>query len=79
MGKKNCKKDGGAVDQGLKSRSLAKSPKKKVVSGILYVESTYNNTKVTLADKSGNVLIWSSSGALGFKGAKRALRLPRQK
>lgn len=72
MGKKRIvKKDGGAVDQGLKSRSLAKSPKKKVVSGILYVESTYNNTKVTLADKSGNVLIWSSSGALGFKGAKK--------
>lgn len=72
MGKKRIvKKDSGVVDQGLKSRSLSKSSKKKVVSGVLYVESTYNNTKVSLADKSGNVLMWSSSGALGFKGAKK--------
>lgn len=72
MGKKRIvKKEGGAVDQGMKARSLSKVPKKKVVSGILYVESTYNNTKVSLTDKSGNVLTWSSSGALGFKGAKK--------
>ena len=45
--------------------------KKKVAAGILYVESTFNNTKVTLTDNAGNVLLWSSSGALGFKGAKK--------
>ncbi len=45
--------------------------KKKISSGILYVESTFNNTKVSLTDDSGNVLMWSSSGSLGFRGAKK--------
>lgn len=45
--------------------------KKKVVSGILYVESTFNNTKVSLTDEKGNVILWSSSGSLGFRGAKK--------
>jgi len=45
--------------------------KKKVFSGILYVESTFNNTKVSLTDEKGNVLMWSSSGSLGFRGAKK--------
>lgn len=72
MGKKRIiKKEGGTVDQDMKSRSLAKVPKRKVVVGILNVESTYNNTKVALADDNGNVLFWSSSGSLGFKGAKK--------
>ena len=47
------------------------SNKKKIASGVLYVESTFNNTKITLTDNSGNVLMWSSSGSLGFKGAKK--------
>jgi len=72
MGKKRIiKKGGSGADEGLKSRSLSKVPKKKVVSGTLYVGATYNNTKLLLADKSGNALFWSSSGALGFKGAKK--------
>ncbi len=72
MGKKRIiKKSGASLDQGLKSRALAKVTKKKIVSGKLYVEATYNNTKVSLTDKTGNVIIWSSCGALGFKGAKK--------
>ena len=72
MGKKRIiKKSGSSLDQGLKSRALAKATKKKIVSGKLYVEATYNNTKVSLTDKLGNVIIWSSCGALGFKGAKK--------
>lgn len=47
------------------------SSKRRVDVGILYVQSTYNNTKVILTDTKGNSLIWSSSGALGFKGAKK--------
>lgn len=47
------------------------SSKKRFESGILNVESTYNNTKVVLADPKGNTLAWSTSGALGFKGAKK--------
>ncbi|MDP2789301.1 MAG: 30S ribosomal protein S11 [bacterium] len=48
-----------------------KAPKKKITSGVLYIDATFNNTKVLLADKIGNVLFWSSSGSLGFKGAKK--------
>lgn len=72
MGKKRIvKKNSSGVDSALKARSLAKVVKKKIVEGTLYVESTYNNTRLSLSDRSGNVLAWSSSGALGFKGAKK--------
>ncbi len=46
-------------------------PKKKHINGTLHVEATFNNTKVVFSDKSGNTLFWSSSGSLGFKGAKK--------
>ena len=52
-------------------RSSSKSPKKKIVSGTLNVEATFNNTKVVLSDKDGNTLFWTSAGSLGFKGAKK--------
>lgn len=72
MGKRKVlKKNSSGVDSSLKARSLAKGLKKKVTEGILYVESTYNNTRVTLTDKTGNSLAWSTSGSLGFKGAKK--------
>lgn len=47
------------------------SGKKRVETAMLNVESTYNNTKVVLTDMKGNTLAWSTSGALGFKGAKK--------
>lgn len=47
------------------------SAKKRVESGILHVQSTYNNTKVMLTDKQGNALMWGSSGNSGFRGAKK--------
>lgn len=51
---------------------VAKAPKgKRFDSGILCIESTYNNTKLTLTDPKGGTLAWSSSGALGFRGAKK--------
>ena len=72
MGKKRIvKKAGGGMDHGRKSRSLARVPKKKLETGTLHIQTTYNNTRMTLSDKKGDVVIWSSSGALGFKGAKR--------
>lgn len=48
-----------------------KSSRKNFDSAVLYVESTYNNTKVTLTDNKNNPIAWSSSGSLGFKGAKK--------
>jgi len=72
MGKKRIiRKSGGEADSGLKSRSLARTPKKKLERGILYIEATYNNTRVTLTNPKGDSMLWSSSGALGFKGAKK--------
>jgi small subunit ribosomal protein S11 len=53
------------------SKSASSSSKKKFDAGILHVQSTYNNTKLILTDTKGNSLAWSSSGALGFKGAKK--------
>jgi len=52
-------------------KATPKVPKKKVVSGILYIDATFNNTKALLADRSGNTLCWSSAGSLGFRGAKK--------
>lgn len=52
-------------------KTTVKIPKKKVVSGTLHVEATFNNTKVVLSDKEGNTLFWTSAGSLGFKGAKK--------
>jgi len=72
MGKKRIiKKQEGTVDQELKTRSLSKISKKKLTSGVLYIQSTYNNTLLTITDSKGNTVMWASSGSLGFKGAKK--------
>ncbi|KKW19464.1 MAG: Ribosomal protein S11 [Parcubacteria group bacterium GW2011_GWA2_51_10] len=59
------------MDAGLKSRSLARIAKRNIVQGTLHIHATYNNTKVLLADRQGNAVAWSSSGSLGFSGAKK--------
>ncbi|HQV64642.1 MAG TPA: 30S ribosomal protein S11 [Candidatus Paceibacterota bacterium] len=51
---------------------MARVPKKKLVSGVLHIQATYNNTKVVLTDKDGNAIMSASSGSLGFKGAKKS-------
>ena len=72
MGKKRIiRKSGGTVDAGLKSRSLARGIRKNVGSATLYVQATFNNTKAVLTDQMGNAIAWSSSGSLGFAGAKK--------
>lgn len=71
MGKKRIVTTEGAKSTDDKSKAQAVSSKKRVDAGILHVQSTYNNTKVMLTDKSGNALMWGSSGAAGFRGAKK--------
>lgn len=56
---------------GAEAPKAIRVPKKKIVSGTLHIEATFNNTKVVFSDKTGNSLFWSSSGSLGFKGAKK--------
>ena len=70
MGKKRIVSKGGESG-GTARRAAGKSTKKRVASGTLHVQSTYNNTLVTLTDEKGNKLTSSSSGSLGFKGAKK--------
>ena len=73
MGKKRIVKKGeGDTQEGAQKASPVQgSSKKRFEFANLYVQSTYNNTKVVLTDPKGNTLAWSSSGALGFKGAKK--------
>ena len=49
-----------------------KRDKRKVDFGVAHIQSTFNNTIVTITDKEGNTISWSSAGALGFKGSKKS-------
>tara|TARA_B110000495_G_C22540101_1_gene327646 strand:+ start:113 stop:478 length:366 start_codon:yes stop_codon:yes gene_type:complete len=49
-----------------------KKTKRNITSGIAYVYSTFNNTIISIADESGNVIAWSSAGAKGFKGSRKS-------
>ncbi len=77
MGKKKLATTEEKVETALEATLPSATPVAKVSknkrfdSGILCVESTYNNTKLVLTDPKGNTLIWSSSGSLGFRGAKK--------
>jgi small subunit ribosomal protein S11 len=55
-----------------KSFKGKKKVKKNVQSGIAHIQSTFNNTVVTITDVSGNVIAWSSAGARGFKGSRKS-------
>ena len=46
--------------------------KKNIGSGVVYIAATFNNTVITVTDAMGNVVAWSSAGALGFKGSKKS-------
>lgn len=71
MGKKRIIKKTGGSARGGARRGIGKIPKRKLSGGILNIQSTYNSTLITFADKEGNAIMQSSSGALGFKGAKK--------
>ncbi|MBI4158097.1 MAG: 30S ribosomal protein S11 [Candidatus Yanofskybacteria bacterium] len=49
-----------------------KGSKKQVINGVAHISVSYNNTMIAIADTKGEVLSWSSSGALGFKGSKKS-------
>ena len=52
---------------------MAKKKKKiELTSGIVHIHTTFNNTIISVTDDKGDVKIWSSAGALGFKGAKKS-------
>lgn len=49
-----------------------KKVKKQIVSGMAHVNSTFNNTIITITDAQGNVVSWSTAGAMGFKGSRKS-------
>jgi len=71
MGKKRIIKKPGEGSARRGKQGLGKVPKRKLSSGVLYIQSTYNNTLITLTDKKGDAIMQLSSGAMGFKGAKK--------
>ncbi|HIS28041.1 MAG TPA: 30S ribosomal protein S11 [Candidatus Avamphibacillus intestinigallinarum] len=55
-----------------KTQSKKRRVKKNIESGIAHIRSTFNNTIVTITDKQGNAVSWSSAGSLGFKGSRKS-------
>jgi small subunit ribosomal protein S11 len=49
-----------------------KKVKKHVVDGIAHIHASFNNTIVTITDRAGNTVVWSSAGKAGFKGSKKS-------
>ena len=54
------------------SYSKKKKIKKNILNGIAYVQSTFNNTIISIADTNGNVVSWASAGQKGFKGSRKS-------
>jgi len=49
-----------------------KKEKKNISNGVVHIQSTFNNTIITITDTAGNVVSWSSSGIMGFKGSRKS-------
>jgi small subunit ribosomal protein S11 len=60
-----------APAKGTKKKTFKKREKKVIPSGIVHIQATFNNTIVTFTDPVGNVVAWSSSGSLGFRGSRK--------
>ena len=68
-----CRRDEGRRRVAKPKAVRAKKSKKVVeAEGVAHISATFNNTLVTIADTSGNVVTWSSSGKAGFKGSKKS-------
>ncbi|OFV94832.1 MAG: 30S ribosomal protein S11 [Acidobacteria bacterium RIFCSPLOWO2_12_FULL_54_10] len=59
------------VEKKGKKKTFRKKEKKHVPVGVAYVQASFNNTLVTITDLNGNVVAWSSSGSLGFRGSRK--------
>ena len=70
MAKEQVKKGKEPVKKG-KKKTFKKKEKKHVPTGLAHIQASFNNTVVTISDPSGNVVSWSSSGSLGFRGSRK--------
>jgi len=55
-----------------KTTQAKKKVKRSVANGVVHIQSTFNNTIVTITDNMGNTVAWSSAGVLGFKGSRKS-------
>ena len=62
-------------NKGKKVKKVKKKEKKNVPRGKVYIQASFNNTIVTITDMAGNVLSWSSSGLMSFRGSKKSTSL----
>jgi len=62
----------GTTAGGPKPKAVKKKAKKNVSTGIAHIQSTFNNTVVTITDVNGNTVAWSSAGSRGFKGSRKS-------
>jgi len=69
---KEVKAEGETDVDASEKKKKSKKIKRQILKGRAVVKCTYNNTVISLADVNGNVLAWSTSGLMGFKGAKKA-------
>lgn len=54
------------------TKPARKRVKKNISTGIVHIQSTFNNTQVSITDVNGNVLAWASSGVRGFRGSRKS-------
>ena len=54
------------------NKKVKRRNKKNISSGIAHVNSTFNNTMITISDENGNTISWSSAGLMGFKGSRKS-------
>ena len=62
-----------------KKKTFKKKEKRHVPVGLVHVQASFNNTIVTISDANGNVVSWSSSGSLGFRGSRKGTPFAAQK
>jgi small subunit ribosomal protein S11 len=58
--------------EGEAPKKSRRKTKKNILNGVVHIQSTFNNTIITITDVSGNVVSWSSAGARGFKGSRKS-------
>ena len=71
MAKAPAKTTAKTAAKGGKKKTFKKKEKKMVPVGVVHVQASFNNTIITITDLIGNVLAWSSSGSLGFRGSRK--------
>ena len=55
-----------------KVKKTKKKIKRNILSGVVHIKSTFNNTIVSISDREGNVIAWASAGNMGYKGSKKS-------